>query len=464
MSSMPQSLDRNYSNRLRGLDVAVVSLSAVVVFLVVVQRLLVADAQIDVDEEVYFQIAHFWKQGGIPYREIFDHKAPMLYFFYVLTTFGGMLTVRVIVTCLLIGSTAQMFCALVRRELIDWRQALLLGATLCYLLSVRLASGTNSELIYTPFEMLSFGLLLERRPYLSSICAAFAIAIKYTAIADILGIGIAYRVIASTPQERQSIFAWGATLLVLSAVQFGAFYVYFRTKNVDLFQQIVYLNIMHASISQGNSLSPESVFKDFGAPAAIITATLLVVCRFKLKGPELFKGVLPWLALSLAQACITRQYYIHYFFPVFVPLTLIWGSFKLTEKAVSPLLICLLIMEGYQVFDHYTWFQRYRFAETRYRELCSVIDNRGYIITWFLAGYRICGTPAVDMFMFPPFYLDEHFVMLSGSGGMDTLRRKLETGSIKSVVATQNQWPKLSTQLGGKSSAVTIVPDETWVY
>ncbi len=52
-------------------------------------RLLVVNNQTDWDEELYFLIARGWSHGQIPYRDIFDHKAPMVYLLDLIFSGGG---------------------------------------------------------------------------------------------------------------------------------------------------------------------------------------------------------------------------------------------------------------------------------------------------------------------------------------------------------------------------------------
>lgn len=448
-------------NIVAALNRATVYLTVGTLFLILLQRLLVADVQIDWDEEVYYQIGRFWRRGLLPYTDIFDHKPPMVYAFYRLTSIGGqILWVRVTVTCLLLCSALQMFRALRYQRALSLEQSLFLAAALCSVISVSAGVGTNAELIYVPFELLSFGLLLDRRPYLAGISAAMAIAIKYTAVTDISGLGLAYWLLTPDAKDRtRTLIAWGTTALVLTILQYGAFYVYFLAHGVDLAEAIVYRNLKHSAPSGVGAFGSDSGFMLFALLVLKITAVGIVLCGFRVKEVALLRAVLPWLALSLAQGFMTRQYYYHYFLPAFIPVSIIWASFKTSRLSLFLLALCLTGFECTQVLDSYRWRESYARTVAQYRRLCEAINDRGYILTGFLAAYRVCKTPAVDKFLFPPFYLDEHFARLSLSGGIPALRFKLDNGEIISIISTPAEWQKIAPQLYNGKTKVHLVPD-----
>ena len=314
-------------------------LSVVVIVLVIVQRLIVADAEIDWDEELYFQIGHFWKYGLVPYRDIFDHKPPMVYLFYMMTSWGNRLFgVRIAVALMLIASVVFMFKAIQRAGITTRQQSLIMIPALLSLMSFGKASGTNTEMIYAPLIMLSFGLLLDEKLVLSALCAALALAVKYTIVIDLAGFGITYCWVATSRTKRiENILRWCALVLVSSVSIYTIFYIYFHYRGVDLFEEIVLRNIKHASSSEVSIFDDGRGFNRFALMVIETTLLVALLLRFRVENWRLLSAALLWLALAVVQGCITRQYYFHYFIPGFIPLVIVWSSMRFTtENGVLP--------------------------------------------------------------------------------------------------------------------------------
>lgn len=433
-----------------------------VILLVILQRGILSDIQLNWDEEWYFQIARSWKQGIIPYRDIFDHKPPLVYVFYMLTTWGThIIAARMTVTGLLIGSIVLMFGALRRSGLVSEWQFLVFSAVLCCFLSSQPSgASSNTEMIYAPFIFLSFGLLLDGKVHASAVCAALAVGFKYSVIIEIVGIGILYWMIAPRRNERNGVLlTWCAGVLILSAGIYLAFYVYFLQHGVDLIKQIIGVNLRHVSSDALPILGPDSGFRDFLTVSAEAGVALCAVCALKRPDGQLLKGSLAWMLLSLIQGCLTRQYYQHYFLPSYAPLTLAWASFRVRETLVPLLMLGMIVLECQRIDEGYRWLTQYRGTTSQYLAVCDAINGRGYIMTEFLAGYRVCNTKSVDKFGFPPFYLAEHFAAVSNSGGLAALRSKLRRGEITSIIATGAQLEEFRTVIGLDEARVRIVPN-----
>jgi hypothetical protein len=237
--------------------------------------------------------------------------------------------------------------------------------------------------------------------------------------------------------------------------------LYFRIEGVDLFDNLVLRNISHASLRRSSMFGKGSGLVSFLTVCLVPLICVALVSVLRVRNWRLLFGAGMWFLLSVAQGCLTGQYYFHYFIPAFVPLTLVLASFEVKEKLVIPILITAVGLEASQIHDNYCWRQEYEKTAAEYVPLCGAIRNRGYILTKFLAGYRICGASSLDRFAFPPFYLSQHFVTLSGSGGIEVLRQKLRRGEIGSVVMTSEQF-----QLFGSSftaaGPVHVVPVSFW--
>src|SRR5206468_9650163 len=106
--------------------------------------------------------------------------------------------------------------------------------------------------------------------------------------------------------------------------------------------------------------------------------------------------------------------------------------------------------------------EEYRVAARHYRRLCDVIRDRGYILSGFLAGYRVCGSRWIDRFVFSPFYEDSHFAEFSGSGGLEGLAGKVKAGGVKAVVVTGSQWDRYGSSKDLPAGRVFAGGDGGW--
>lgn len=451
----------HYKRLLERVDIAATPLFITAMLLVAFGRIVVSDTQVSWDEELYFQIARGWQHGLIPYRDLFDHKPPMVYVFFMLTSWSGHLAiVRLLVAFMLIWGVLQMFISLRSTGVITRQQLIFLVPALCYLLSCDAAAGTNTELIYAPLILLSYGSLLQGRIYPSAVYATAALTIKYTVLVDICGFAFVYWITNPARQaSTRSLTIWALLVISMTVAVYGAFYVYFRMKGVDLIDQIVLRNVEHASLGRASPFAVDSGLRKFLIIAIATTFFVGLPCLYRIKNPRLFIGASLWLLLCLAQGCITGQYYAHYFYPAFLPLALIWASLDLPELYVAPLLFFLIALQSIQVVNNYIWLRGYERAAAAYRQVCAPLNSGGYIFTTFLAGYRVCKTSVLDKFMFPSFYVNDHFVKVSGSGGIKALRAKLRDGRLTAVIATELTARKLEDPLGPAQSIIHVVSD-----
>jgi hypothetical protein len=149
----------------------------------VIPRIILIDTQVDWDEELYFQIGRNWSLEVLPYRDIFDHKPPIVYLIFKLFSIDGisMAFVRATFLLILVSSSFRLWWVL--RD----RLNMFFMPTFLLVLSAPGIAGTNTEILYIPFIMLFVSEFVAGHRILSALAAAIALNIKYTTGLDILG-------------------------------------------------------------------------------------------------------------------------------------------------------------------------------------------------------------------------------------------------------------------------------------
>lgn len=381
-------------------------------FIIVALRVFVADYQIDWDEELYFQIAKGWSDGLVPYRDIFDHKPPLLYVYYSLFSgFGSSFALLRILQALLL-LYALMYTWNHFRE----RLSILFVPAMLALFSAKGLTGTNSELIYIPFILFTFVFLLRGQWLAASLAAALVVGVKYTAALDILGVAVTVWLM----QKR-----WQPVLLfaVVSASVFllvhALLYMYFNGYGVDVLYETILRNLQHSG-GERNLLKVPSKFWTL-----LVVLTLLCGVRIKEGRPDIdvrfTAGLLIWAVLSFVQSQITGRGYYHYFIPIFIPLCLLTFSFihdlSVTKTRVIGYSVCIGVML-YALSLGNMYYQKHKSDSSRLSAACELdtfhYDGKSLFI------YRLCDVQPLK-YMFPQFYKSEHFEKVSGSGGLQWL-------------------------------------------
>lgn len=389
---------------------------------VIAARLVVADAQLNWDEELYWQVAYAWKDGRLPYVDIFDHKAPLIYVLQLIYSgFSGSIWLFRASATLLLATSAACFGSAM------WPERRDLAAAFTFLVLLTLSAfgclGVNSEILYTPYILLTGACLLRGTILPAALAAAFAVNIKYPVGLDIIGVML-FACLAGRLARPKAIWFFAAFGLTASLIWL-AFYAYFRPRGVDLVETTISVNLAHA-VSERRPLL--EALGTYAVTRFVIVASGLTLWGF-LSGARPDRpvrwGLLAWAAASLVQATITGKTYYHYFIPVYLPLCALmvshwqhrqpirWRAASLTLGAVLT-----LVLLGDAI-------GRYRdFAKAREQltgGVCQQLRGRTvYVADELLATYRICDlTPG--KYMFPPFVFQPHFVQVAGSRGLGEL-------------------------------------------
>lgn len=411
-------------------------------------RLYVADAQVDWDEEVYFQVARAWAAGGQPYLNVFDHKPPGVYVLYALLSgFGhSMWTVRALVAVALLV-TAHLAARSIHQALDRQADAsVVTTSAFLLLLSRGAAVGANSEMLYIPLLLLTLYFALRGSNLGAGASSALALYVKYTTLLDLLGIcAFVLALDGEQANGRRVKSTWLVYGAIGASVGYGLTYWFLLYQGVDLWHEIIVRNLAHGATrlpllaDNGFATSMRKL-----VPAYCIAA--FIARRHGTSWMTLGSLAL-WFSLSAAQGTLTGLYYEHYFFPTILPVAAAMALIPMGQtdatrrwaQVSTPLYVAVLLYWTVSVSRGAQWTSA---SDDEQRALftsrCSEIRDGYYVLDSYLAAYRTCGrTRPVDRYVFPPFYVDPHFARVAGSGGLEELNRRLRGGEIPGVVMRQ---------------------------
>ncbi|MEM9046194.1 MAG: hypothetical protein AAGC81_16025 [Pseudomonadota bacterium] len=377
------------------------------VALVVAARLLVADAQINWDEELYFQIARYWSAETLPYRDLFDHKPPMLFLWAKLVSGWGesMALIRVVQTLLLFGALLLLLRQFAGRLPLLWVVVILA------LLSLPASLGTNAEIIYLPMILAGLAWALAGNWAIAGIAAALAVSVKYTVALDLIGVFLVYMALAGQRSAKQLLVA---AVIGFAAIQL-ALYLYFWMHGIDLIEETIIRNLTHAEGSRSVYI-PKTALLGFSVLGAVIGSRLVVHGRYGERW--LVAALLAWTLLSFLQSQVTGRSYAHYFVPVFVPLSIL-AFLDWPARTVGFFRVCIVALTAALSIGVLTLsVLSFRGDQLARQELAgNCPDGPFQYHGGYLAAYRACDAAQPGKYFYPPFYSDLHFIGVSGSGG-----------------------------------------------
>lgn len=305
------------------------------------------DAVRDRDEGAYALVAARWSDGSLPYRDVFDHKPPLVPLLYrgAFAVRRSMVPVRLLWTAL-VAATALAVFGLVRRLSPGASAAApLVAAALCAwgLSSGGVQGGTaNTEVPMACLVALSALVVVagtppgdRLAPSLAGLLSGLALLAKPVALPEalLLAAWLARPAAPGEPRRSRAIrpllFALGASVPALCA---GAYFAA-RGGLGAAWEAVVVYNVRYAGGSPypldvrvagiGQALAGDLLF--VAAPAA-----LLFAWRVRKESPAPLRLVLLWTAASLVGVFVAGRLYPHYFVPLVPPLAcaagLLWAE------------------------------------------------------------------------------------------------------------------------------------------
>lgn len=305
------------------------------------------DAVRDRDEGAYALVAARWSDGSLPYRDVFDHKPPLVPLLYRAAFAAGrsMVPVRLLWTALIAATALAVFGLVRRLSAGAWAAAPLVAAALCAwgLSSGGVQGGTaNTEVPTAAFVALSALAVValppgraRSRAALAGLLSGLALLAKPVALPEalLLAAWVARPVAPGEPRgpraARSLLFALGAAVPALCA---GAYFAA-RGGLSSAWEAVVVYNVRYAGGSPypldvriagiGQALVGDLLF--LAAPAAVLFAW-----RVRKEPSVPLRLVLLWTAASLAGVFLAGRLYPHYFVPLVPPLAcaagLLWAE------------------------------------------------------------------------------------------------------------------------------------------
>lgn len=159
--------------------------TGVLVFLVAL-RLHTLREPLEADESVYMLLAQDWRQGGQPYRTLWDNKPIGTFLLYRagIATLGYAETTPKLMALAAVLAATLLLGGLLRRERL-WRQGLLLsGWAMLLVLTACFANGANMEIFLLPFLLggqlcLYRHLATQDERWLWAACACYALSLLF---------------------------------------------------------------------------------------------------------------------------------------------------------------------------------------------------------------------------------------------------------------------------------------------
>lgn len=279
------------------------------------------------DEGAYAYVAWTWLHGGLPYRDVFDHKPPLIYLLYMpalLVSPPSAWAIRVWATILFLGNVTLVY--LIGRQVWERRTAL----TAALIFAVAGSAFDLQGLILNTGQALVLPALIglwcairfvatSRRRFAIGVGAAITATILVKPVAVVL---IPVMLLACRPRVRDvarvyGFVALGAAIVGLPIVASFALRGGWR----DLVFDLLTYNTIYAQESQQRWLLGPLV--DMFAPfmplllAAIGGTALLTIQRHALSPPVRRSGwlVVGWFVALLLSAIGSLRAFVHYYYP-----------------------------------------------------------------------------------------------------------------------------------------------------
>jgi hypothetical protein len=135
----------------------------------------------DADESVYRIVASGMLDGKWPYRDLFDHKPPLIYVWYLPGAAAHSLHVERVIASACVAASVVSLAILARRWLLSEGQArFAVLSYVAFLVNPWLAVQTNAEAFLLP---LILGSLAVPSPLVGGMLLGLAVMTKYTAVA-----------------------------------------------------------------------------------------------------------------------------------------------------------------------------------------------------------------------------------------------------------------------------------------
>lgn len=320
------------------------------------------------DEAIYLTIGEALRQGEILYKEIIDHKTPLIYFFAMLAP--TQIWFRIILMTWMTGAICCFFTGL---KNIGFSKGQRFVATLVFIIFTTLpwleGHIPNGELFVIGFMAISFWLFtridtiqhffsldeenknaVKKKPvkpsnkllyFGSGVFAGLAILTKVPAIFDVAGLMVAFLIMLWS-MKRVTLLTVRSALLPLIITGFGVItpivlsgiYYILRGAGREYLDFALLYNFHYA----GNWTPPftnQFLIQIFSLKGKIIVLALSVLLMFvyRRKIKPIHQWLFIWSISALVGTTLSLRPYPHYALQVIPPLAIIMGTFFYKQRA-----------------------------------------------------------------------------------------------------------------------------------
>lgn len=310
---------------------------------------------IDWDEGLYLLMGEALLEGHPPYSVIWDRKPPGLFLLYALAQYAfgdGVIGIRIVGW--LAATLSAYLLYRMGRGISDGGRMLGILSGVFYLVYSLNSQGlaANAEVLFTPFVVLAFWLVLFRwgeapefrlgragQLFFIGLLIGLAFEIKYIVIFDlaallfVLGFNLYHRVMPQGAGDFIARISWS-----YSSVLFGflipfilATTYYWRSGNFDIYFQsniaanLAYGNESFSVVAFLQSLSREVARNTLLWLGALLSPIYLYLFHREMRTQErrYILAALIWLLVTFPAVVVTRNFYSHYYLQLMPPMCLL---------------------------------------------------------------------------------------------------------------------------------------------
>lgn len=308
------------------------------------------DTVIDSDEGIYAFVASQWRRGHEPYRDLFDHKPPLVHMAYRLAfaAFGESMVSPRLVWTVAVALTSLGCAAVVRRLRGGWVPPLVAGVAAVIFLGSPLVEGetANTETLMVLattwsafFSCAAAGArgLSRAEAAVAGLCAGVSLLAKPVALVEVVFLAAWIAYFSSRRGRDIAAFSLGA---LAPALAWGV-YAVAQDSIWKMYEDVVQYNLHYASSGKAPWLARLALLAvDHGPPLALlwagVGACLLTSLRTERRAPDFAFG---WTTAALIGALSAGRLYEHYFQQIVPPMAVALGvaAGSLTPRLRGPL-------------------------------------------------------------------------------------------------------------------------------
>jgi 4-amino-4-deoxy-L-arabinose transferase-like glycosyltransferase len=358
-----------------------------------------------VDEVIYLTLGTGIRQGLILYKDLFDHKTPLIYFIAALAD-GNQFWFKLIFNAWML-TTVVLFWKLMQKMFTKYPKIVMTSTIIFGILTtLRLFEGmvVESEGLMLGPTILAFYLLYEKnkrvnalKTLLAGVLLSLAAHLKVPAVFDMGAIVLLLLVTDSWKLLLKKYF-WLVIGFLIPTLGFSLLF-WLQGALKDYVQIAILFNFGYITAFRPDDAQKSFLVKNapllMRAALSLIGVVVLFVSRKKFSRAFLFTCL--WLITSLFAMTLSERPYPHYVVQILPSISILFGILIASPKyeqvlTVIPLFIAFLVPVllntwHYKSVDYYTRFLRFATGQVTKEQYFSEYDknvNRNYEIARYV--------------------------------------------------------------------------------